>query len=62
MAIVTGIAALLLAIPALATESAVTSLYGGETIACSKLKSRYPEHTFLPGTPGYAYEVQTRKY
>lgn len=30
-------------------------------IACSKLKTRYPDYTFLPGTPGYVYETQDRE-
>ena len=29
--------------------------------ACSKLKTRYPNYTFLPGSPGYAYETQDRE-
>jgi hypothetical protein len=35
---------------------------GGASIACSKLKLRYPQNTFLRGTPGYVDETQTRTY
>ncbi|KAF1840642.1 FAD-binding domain-containing protein [Cucurbitaria berberidis CBS 394.84] len=59
MAVLAGIVALLVATPAFAIDAAVTSLYGGEAIACSKLKFRYPQYTFFPGTSGYAYETRT---
>jgi hypothetical protein len=59
MVLLAGVAALLFAAPSIATGAA-KSLFGGEKVACSKLKSRYPDSTFLPGTPGYAYETQER--
>jgi hypothetical protein len=61
MAILSTVATLLLALPALAQDSGVTIAPGGGDGACSKLKSRYPQNTFLRGTPGYAYETQTRE-
>jgi hypothetical protein len=54
-----AVALLLFAVPSTATGAA-RGLFGGEKVACSKLKARYPESTFLPGTLGYAYETQER--
>lgn len=48
---------MLFAVPVLAGSS-VASIFGSEKIACYKLKLFYPDNTFLPGTPGYAYETQ----
>jgi len=62
MGVFSGIAALHLALPALAQDSGATSNPSGGDIACSKLKSRFPQNTFLRGTPGYTYETQTRKF
>jgi hypothetical protein len=59
MVLLAGVAALLFAAPSIATGAA-KSLFGGEKVACSKLKAKYPESTFLPGTPGYSYETQER--
>lgn len=61
MAIFTTAVVWLLATAA-AAESSVASLSGGEKIACSKLKSRYQDHTFLPGSSEYAYETQIREF
>ena len=59
MVIFASIAALLFSVPLIAANQAKT-LFGGEKVACSKLKHRYPGSTFEPGTPGYAYETQER--
>ncbi|KAF2132493.1 FAD-binding domain-containing protein [Dothidotthia symphoricarpi CBS 119687] len=59
MAISISIAALLLSIPALAAEPAVTSLSGGQQSACSVFKLQYPQQTFYPNTSGYTYETQS---
>ncbi|KAF1973688.1 FAD-binding domain-containing protein [Bimuria novae-zelandiae CBS 107.79] len=57
MLLLAGVAALLFAASSNAAGAA-RSLFGGEKVACSKLKSRYPDNTFLPGTSGYVYETQ----
>lgn len=57
--ILTSAAALLLAAPTFATASAVSSLSGGEKVACAKLKLKYPEQTFYPNSAGYTYETQS---
>jgi hypothetical protein len=62
MVVLAGVLTLLSAVPLTAARSTVASLYGGEKVACSKLKSKYPDNTFLPGTLGYAYETQERKH
>jgi hypothetical protein len=59
MVLLAGVAALLFAAPSIATGAA-KSLFDGEKVACSKLKAKYPESTFLPGTTGYSYETQER--
>jgi hypothetical protein len=59
MVLLAGLAALLFAAPSIATGAA-KSPFGGEKVACSKLKSKYPDSTFLPGSSGYAYETQER--
>jgi hypothetical protein len=56
----TNVLALLCA-QVIATESSISTSLGGEKVACSALKLRYPQKTFLPNTPGYAYETQSRK-
>jgi len=61
MVVLAGIAALLFSLPLIAAKEAKT-LFGGEKVACSKLKHRYPDSTFEPGTSGYAYETQERKF
>jgi hypothetical protein len=45
----------------IAIESSISTSLGGEKVACSALKLRYPQNTLLPNTPGYAYETQSRK-
>jgi hypothetical protein len=55
MAILAGIVALLFATPSIAALS-------GEKVACSKLRARHPDSTFFPGTEGYAYETQERRF
>jgi hypothetical protein len=62
MMVLAGIAALLFATPSIAAGSTVASLFGGERVACSKLKLKYPDNTFLPSSPGYVYETQERKF
>ena len=58
----TGIVvALLVLAPSAAIGTVGARRSSGEKIACFKLKTRYPDNTFLPGTPGYAYETQDRK-
>lgn len=57
MAFLLRVAALLLVAP-LTTISAAGGLVSSERVACSKLKHRYPENTFFPGSSGYAYETQ----
>jgi len=54
-----GVAALLFAAPPIAADAA-RSRSGGEQAACSKLRSKYPDRTFSPGTSGYVYETQER--
>jgi hypothetical protein len=62
MVVFAGVLTLISAVPLTAAGSTVASLYGGEKVACSKLKSKYPDNTFLPGTSGYASETQERKH
>ncbi|KAI4913139.1 hypothetical protein J4E85_010872 [Alternaria conjuncta] len=57
MVLLAGVAALLFAAPSIAAGAA-QSLSGGEQAACSKLRSKYPDSTFSPGTSGYLYETQ----
>jgi hypothetical protein len=45
----------------IAIESSISTSLGREKVACSALKLRYPQNTFLHNTPGYAYETQLRK-
>jgi hypothetical protein len=61
MVVLANIAALLFVATPIAAVSTVASQSGGEKVACSKLKSKYPDNTFLPGTSGYAYETHERK-
>lgn len=53
--------ALLFATPSVAVGTVGAHRYSGEKVACSKLKTRYPDNTFLPGALGYVYETQDRK-
>ncbi|KAF2023710.1 FAD binding domain-containing protein [Setomelanomma holmii] len=53
----TIIAALLFGMGCATRASANVS--AGEKVACSTLKIRYAQNTFLSGTAGYAYETQT---
>ena len=57
----TLVAVLILAVPALAAISAVSSRSGGEKVACTKFKLKYPEQTYYPGSGGYTYETQSGK-
>ncbi|KZM18431.1 uncharacterized protein EKO05_0001313 [Ascochyta rabiei] len=59
MAILTSVTTLLLAAPVLAATSSVSSLSGGEKVACAKFKLKYPEQTYFPGSAGYTYETQS---
>ncbi|XP_014552207.1 hypothetical protein COCVIDRAFT_110852 [Bipolaris victoriae FI3] len=43
----------------LAAPSAAENPPSSANAACSRLKHRFPEHTFLPGTQGYAYETHS---
>ena len=61
MTILTSVTALLLAVPAFAATSAVSSIAGGEKVACAKFKLKYPKQTFYPGSAGYTYETQSGK-
>lgn len=61
MAILTATVVWLLATAA-AAESSAARLSSGEKIACSKLKSQYPDRTFLPGSSEYVYETQIREF
>ena len=62
MIIVTAVlAALLFVTPSVAAGAVGAHRYSGEKVACSKLKTRYPDKTFLPGTSGYVYETRDRK-
>ncbi|KAE8851855.1 hypothetical protein PTNB73_00873 [Pyrenophora teres f. teres] len=59
MVVLTGIVAgLLFSVPTVATTTVGSRRSSGEKVACSKLKNRYPDNTFLPETSGYAYETQ----
>jgi hypothetical protein len=62
MVVLACIAVFLFATPSIAAGSTIASLFGGEKVACSKLKSKYPDNTYLPGTSGYAYETQERMF
>ena len=59
MVLLAVVAALLFTAPSIATSPA-TSLSGAEKVACSKLKSKYSDSTFSPGSSGYSYETQER--
>lgn len=61
MAILSPLTALLLAIPAFAATSSISSVSGGEKVACAKLKLTHSEQTFFPGSTGYTYETQSGK-
>lgn len=53
------VAATLFAVSTIAAELAISSITGGEKVACAKLESKYPEQTFYPGSAGYTYETQS---
>ncbi|EMD58435.1 hypothetical protein GGP41_007799 [Bipolaris sorokiniana] len=42
----------------LAAPSAAEKPSSGANAACSRLKHRFPDYTFLPGAQGYTYETQ----
>ena len=46
----------------LAAPSAAEKPSSGANAACSRLKHRFPDYTFLPGAQGYTYETQERMY
>lgn len=62
MTLITTAVALLLVVPALAATSTVSSIFGGEKIACAKFRLKYPDQTYYPGSAGYAYETQSGRH